>query len=151
MSLADVRLLDCNAVWTCRLIPTYQSNILPKSLGLKMAAVCSSETFVSIYKSYGLTTRKTNIDIFTALRTSQLLSFISCVQKICIYFSSLFCGKYGNGCMCTLSVWPMQVDASRWSHPRPRNRTKYLKRELILSLNRSDVLICNNRRRQEQQ
>jgi hypothetical protein len=37
-----------------------------------MEAVCSSETMVSTYKSTWATTLNTNIDIFTALRTSDL-------------------------------------------------------------------------------
>jgi hypothetical protein len=35
-------------------------------------AVCSSETLVSVHKSTWRTTQKTNIDIFTAVRTSDL-------------------------------------------------------------------------------
>jgi hypothetical protein len=46
----DVDILEYNAVWTCRQIPTIP-NIMPLSLALKMKALCFSETLVSALKS----------------------------------------------------------------------------------------------------
>jgi hypothetical protein len=39
----DCGLVGCDAVWTCRWVPTFRRNILPS---LKIEAVCSSETLV---------------------------------------------------------------------------------------------------------
>jgi hypothetical protein len=47
-SCVDVVLQGCNAVWLCRSIQTFRSNILLSySYSLKMQAVCTSETLVS--------------------------------------------------------------------------------------------------------
>jgi hypothetical protein len=46
-----VGLLGCDAVWTCRYIPTFWRNILPLSSALIMKTVCFTETSVSTYKS----------------------------------------------------------------------------------------------------
>jgi hypothetical protein len=52
----DVGLLGCNAMWTCKQIPTFRRNILPPSSGLmralKKEVVCSSETLVSTFTIY---------------------------------------------------------------------------------------------------
>jgi hypothetical protein len=62
---------------------------------LKMEAVCSSERVVSTYKSTWCTTQKTNIDIFTAMRTSYLMiwlrGFETAIQKMeyCSYCKQL--------------------------------------------------------------
>jgi hypothetical protein len=45
---------------------------------LKVEVVCSSETWWYL-PAHGVTTQKTNIDIFTALRNSNLTA----VQKVC--------------------------------------------------------------------
>jgi hypothetical protein len=42
--------LGCNTVWTCRQTATFQRNILLIFPDLKMEAVCSYESFVSVYK-----------------------------------------------------------------------------------------------------
>jgi hypothetical protein len=66
------------ALWVVTLINLQVDTIVLEehnlqSLGLKMEAVCSSETMVPIYKSTGVTTQNTTMDIFTAVRTSNLL------------------------------------------------------------------------------
>jgi hypothetical protein len=53
--VVDVGLLGCNAVWP-------------------LGAVCSSETSVSV-SPHGVTTQKTNIDAFTAVRTSNIMYY----------------------------------------------------------------------------
>jgi hypothetical protein len=57
----DVGLLGSNAMYTCNQVPTFRSNILPPSSGLKVEAVCSSGILLSWYS---VTTQKTNIDEF---------------------------------------------------------------------------------------
>jgi hypothetical protein len=61
----DVGLLGCDVVWTCKLIPAFRKNILLPS-------------------SESLETQKTNIDIYTAVKTSDL------IQKIIMLKSAFF-------------------------------------------------------------
>jgi hypothetical protein len=73
----DVGLLGSNAVWTCRKIQTFRRNILPLSIGLKMEAAWRWRQYVPPKPWYlptsphGVTTKK-YIDIFTAVRTSEI-------------------------------------------------------------------------------
>jgi hypothetical protein len=66
-----VGLLCCNAVWTCKWIPTIRRIIPPPFSGLK--AVCSFDRVYLPTCTYGAATHKTNIDIFTATRTWNLV------------------------------------------------------------------------------
>jgi hypothetical protein len=62
-SSVDVGLLGCNAVW-------------PPSSGMKMEAACSSEIMISTCK-YSRRYKPADIDIFTALRTSNFNLLLS--------------------------------------------------------------------------
>jgi hypothetical protein len=66
LNLADVGLLDCDAVWTCRWVPTFPKNKVPPPSRLEEeVAVCFFKTLVPSYK----TTRcQTTINIFTTIK-----------------------------------------------------------------------------------
>jgi hypothetical protein len=78
----DVGVLGTNAVWTCRQKPTFRRNILPLSSMLKTKAVCSPETLVVPTSLHGITTQKTNIGIFIAVKTSNLIKFGKFIRMI---------------------------------------------------------------------
>lgn len=47
----DVGILGCDAVLTCRYVPTFLGNILFLSSGLNLEVLRSSKTLISIHKS----------------------------------------------------------------------------------------------------
>jgi hypothetical protein len=61
----DAGLLGCNAAWTCRQIPTFR-----RTHCFHLQGWCSSENYIPT-NPHSVTTRKTNIDIFTGVGTSQ--------------------------------------------------------------------------------
>jgi hypothetical protein len=68
----EVGVLDCKAMWTCRYIPIFQRNKLFPSSRLKVKTVCpqNSGTYLQVHNS--ITTHKKNINIFTALRATNI-------------------------------------------------------------------------------
>jgi hypothetical protein len=68
----SVGYLGCNAVLTCRQIPTFRKNMLPPISGRNMEKIRSSERLISAYKSMQLYNPKDQIEILPS-RGSKIL------------------------------------------------------------------------------
>jgi hypothetical protein len=77
--IVDVDLLGKNSVWTRRQVTTFLRDVLPLSSGLTTFALETEAVFniESLYLRsflHGLTTQKTAVSIFTAARTSDVMT-----------------------------------------------------------------------------
>jgi hypothetical protein len=67
---ADIGLLGCNTMWTCRKIPTFWRNTLSPSSGQYVSQKC----WYLPTSPHSVTTQKTNNNIFITVRTSYLVT-----------------------------------------------------------------------------
>jgi hypothetical protein len=72
-------------VWTSRWVQTFWKNILPPSSTLE--AAFSYEMLAPIYSPHGVKIEKTTMDIFTTVRTSNLMYFKSDHDHFLTYLS----------------------------------------------------------------
>jgi hypothetical protein len=68
--LVDGGLLGCDAVWTCRWVPTFQRNIQPPYESWRWKEYVPPKRWYPPTSSQSVTIQETTIDSFTAVRTS---------------------------------------------------------------------------------